>query len=372
MITKHNIFVGASQNMSYTHDESVHLVVTSPPYPMIEMWDEIMAKQNSAISDALLTNPNYAFELMHQELDKVWKECYRVLREGGFLCINIGDATRTINANFSLFNNHSRIIRACVELGFVGLPNIIWRKQTNSPNKFMGSGMLPCGAYMTLEHEWILIFRKGNKRTYKTAEDKAKRMRSSYFWEERNVWFSDIWDVKGTKQAIAQSSTRERSAAYPFEIPYRLINMFSQQGDMVLDPFIGTGTTTLAAMCCGRNSCGYDIDSAFKAITHERIMTMNIDNFNTVIKKRLDDHVQFVNMRQQAGKEIKHFNQILNVPVMTGQETKISFDYIQRVFVDDAGNICVGYQDKSDLTVLPFVSNQFLFSNTSYLQPINL
>jgi hypothetical protein len=77
-------------------------------------------------------------------------------------------------------------------------------------------------------------------------------------------------------------------------------------------------------------------------------------------------------MRQQAGKEIKHFNQILNVPVMTGQETKISFDYIQRVFVDDAGNICVEYQDKSDLTVLPIVSNQFLFSNTSYLQSITL
>lgn len=181
MITNHNIYIGASQQMCQTKDASIDLVVTSPPYPMIEMWDEVMGKQNPKIFDYIGRQPDVAFELMHQELDKVWKECYRVMKPGGFLCINIGDATRTINGNFTLYNNHSRISKACLDLGFVGLPNIIWRKQTNAPNKFMGSGMLPCGAYVTLEHEWILIFRKGDKRVFKTSCDKLERMKSSFF-----------------------------------------------------------------------------------------------------------------------------------------------------------------------------------------------
>ena len=233
MITVHSIYIDASQHMTSTEDNTIDLVVTSPPYPMIEMWDEIMAKQNPEITDNLESNPEMAFELMHRELDKVWKECFRVLKVGGFLCVNIGDATRTINDNFTLYNNHSRISKACIEIGFVGLPNIIWRKQTNVPNKFMGSGMLPCGAYVTLEHEWILIFRKGSKREYKKADAKLNRMKSSFFWEERNVWFSDVWEIKGTKQKIQKKTSRERSAAYPFEVPYRLINMFSQKGDTV-------------------------------------------------------------------------------------------------------------------------------------------
>ena len=136
--------------MRCIEDESIDLVVTSPPYPMIEMWDEIMSLQNPFIKEALARNPSEAFEMMHQELDEVWKECFRVLKEGGMMCINIGDATRTINKEFKLFNNHTRIVNSCLSIGFTNLPNIIWRKQTNAPNKFMGSGMLPCGAYVTL------------------------------------------------------------------------------------------------------------------------------------------------------------------------------------------------------------------------------
>ena len=111
--------------MLHTEDSSIDLVVTSPPYPMIEMWDEIMGKQNSKILTFLQTEPDSAFELMHEELDKVWQECFRVIKPGGFLCINIGDATRTINGNFKLYNNHSRISKACMDMGFIGLPNII-------------------------------------------------------------------------------------------------------------------------------------------------------------------------------------------------------------------------------------------------------
>ena len=111
--TTHNIIIGTAQNMEQLQDDSIELVVTSPPYPMIEMWDEIMAKQNSEIKTALDKNDGAkAFELMHLELDKVWAEVHRVLIPGGFACINIGDSTRTINGKFALYSNHARIISA--------------------------------------------------------------------------------------------------------------------------------------------------------------------------------------------------------------------------------------------------------------------
>ena len=231
---RHSIYFHSSQKMFELTENSVDLVITSPPYPMIEMWDDIMGEQNPLISSAIAEKkPREAFELMHKELDKVWTECYRVMKDGAFLCINIGDATRTIDGEFALYNNNTRIIYACEKIGFTNLPNILWKKSTNAPNKFMGSGMLPCGAYVTLEHEWILIFRKGSKREFKTAVEKTKRRECSFFWEERNVWFSDIWELKGVKQKIDKSPTRERNASYPLELPYRLINMFSQKGDVV-------------------------------------------------------------------------------------------------------------------------------------------
>ncbi len=359
MITNHNIFIGPSQHMMQIKDSSMNLVVTSPPYPMIEMWDDVMAKQNPVIADYIEKEPEKAFELMHQELDKVWKECYRVITPGGFMCINIGDATRTIDGIFTLYNNHSRISKACIDLGFVSLPNILWRKQTNAPNKFMGSGMLPCGAYVTLEHEWILIFRKGNKRTYKTSEAKLDRMKSSFFWEERNIWFSDLWEVKGTKQNLQKSNIRERSAAYPFEVPYRLINMFSQKGDIVLDPFLGTGTTMQAAILTGRNSCGYEIDANFETIIREGIEGLDLDFCNSLIKKRFDAHKAFIENREKSGKEVKHFNNTLNYKVMTKQESEIELNYMISILKNENGGYIVEYEDHSDLSTMPYKENLF-------------
>ena len=104
--------------MGCIEDESIDLIVTSPPYPMIEMWDDIMTSQNPKIGSALSDNPSDAFEMMHQELYKAWRECYRLLKDGGMMCINIGDATRTINKEFQLYNNHTRIVNACISLGF--------------------------------------------------------------------------------------------------------------------------------------------------------------------------------------------------------------------------------------------------------------
>lgn len=331
MFTTHKVYFTASQNMRCLNDGTVDLVVTSPPYPMIQMWDEILGKQNPAILDNLENNPGLAFELMHQELDKVWRECYRLLKDGGFMCVNIGDATRTINKEFQLYNNSARIVKACLDLGFVNLPNILWRKQTNAPNKFMGSGMLPCGAYVTLEHEWILIFRKGSKRSYKKEQDKTLRRMSSFFWEERNKWFSDLWEIKGVKQKMLNTHTRERNASYPLEVPFRLINMYSQQGDVVLDPFFGLGTTTMASMLAYRNSVGVEIDAALRPLIESNVENLSVDSMNAMIYERYVRHVEFVAERERDGKEVKYFNENMKCKVMTSQETDMNISYIDAI-----------------------------------------
>ncbi|MEM2907478.1 MAG: DNA methyltransferase, partial [Candidatus Odinarchaeota archaeon] len=160
METRHILLFQDSRNLNNIDSESVDLIVTSPPYPMIGMWDSLFSSLNSKISNALEAgNSELAFELMHKELEKVWVESYRVLKPGGLACIVIGDATRTVNREFQMFPSHAKITSYCLSLGFKALPVIIWRKQTNAPNKFMGSGMLPPGAYVTLEHEYILLFR---------------------------------------------------------------------------------------------------------------------------------------------------------------------------------------------------------------------
>src|SRR5271157_2528807 len=183
MQTKHKIIFADSRALTGIADDSVDLVVTSPPYPMIQMWDGLFSTMSKDARDALRANDgNAAFEAMHRELDKVWGELYRVLKPGSFACINIGDATRTIGDRFQLYPNHAKIISSFRALGFDMLPVVLWRKQTNAPNKFMGSGMLPSGAYVTLEHEYILVFRKGAKREFKTEAEKSERMKSSFFW----------------------------------------------------------------------------------------------------------------------------------------------------------------------------------------------
>ena len=344
-MTKHNVLIGASQNMGLVGDNSVELIVTSPPYPMIEMWDEIFAKQNNGIGEAIKNDGFLAFELMHLELDKVWNELGRVLVPGGFACINIGDATRTINKKFSLYPNHSRIISHFLGMGFSNLPNIIWKKQTNAPNKFMGSGMLPAGAYVTLEHEWVLIFRKAGKREFISDSDKLKRRKSAYFWEERNAWFSDIWDLKGVKQKMDNPDSRDRSAAYPFELPYRLINMYSLIGDTVLDPFLGLGTTTLAAIASNRNSIGYDIDSFICNFAVENILSKPVDFYNSFVDKRIKNHIDFVENRNSDPNknEMKYKHPKFEFPVMTAQEKDIIFPNVLKVELGKENIIQVEY-----------------------------
>ncbi|MCP4346684.1 MAG: site-specific DNA-methyltransferase [Desulfobacterales bacterium] len=345
MKTTHRIIFENSDNMAGIPSDSVDLVVTSPPYPMIEMWDEMFSRQNKKIHEAL-SNQNglQAFELMHTELDAVWNEVRRILKKGGFVCINIGDATRTLNGNFALYPNHSRIVLHMLRTGFTVLPEILWRKQTNAPNKFMGSGMLPAGAYVTLEHEFILIFRKGEKREFKKNTDKIQRRKSSYFWEERNAWFSDIWtDLKGTSQNLFDSRTRKRSAAFPFELPYRLINMFSVKGDTVLDPFLGIGTTAYAAMAACRNSVGYELEPGFRELIFSGADKI-VPYSNERISKRIAGHLNFIKEKSNGNSGFRHINKNYNFPVVTQQEKELIFNKL--ILIDRNEDVIeIGYSD---------------------------
>ncbi len=338
--TTHTVFYADSDNMKELLDDSVDLMITSPPYPMIEMWDGVFTRQNPEIGKALQSKDgNRAFELMNQLLDKVWNEVYRVVKPGGIVCINVGDATRTINGIFKLYPSHSRILSQCLKVGFQALPEILWRKQTNAPNKFMGSGMLPPGAYVTLEHEFILVLRKGGKREFVSQNDKLLRMRSAFFWEERNIWFSDVWmDLKGAKQDLDDENLRKRSAAFPFELAYRLINMFSVKGDLVLDPFLGTGTSMAAAMASCRNSVGYEIDPNFVDALAKRT-TEIVASSNRYISERLARHLEFVRERTASGRTLKYRNENYGFPVMTKQEVGILFNDVREMRMFANGEI---------------------------------
>jgi DNA modification methylase len=324
---------------------SVDLVITSPPYPMIEMWDAAFCAMADGAGESLRNNAgDEAFACMHGELDKVWREIGRVTKNGAFVCVNIGDALRTLGDRFQLYSNHSRVIHAFLEMDFTTLPVILWRKQTNAPNKFMGSGMLPAGAYVTLEHEYILIFRKGGKRLFVTPEAKQKRRESAFFWEERNVWFSDIWDFKGVRQKLGRAELRERSAAFPFELAWRLVNMYSLRDDLVLDPFAGTGTSLYAAAAAGRNSVGVEIDKNFAPHVFARTENLK-EEWNALIEQRAAAHRQFIRDYEARHGKTKYTNTPHGFPVVTSQETHLRLRAVRAITRENAETIRVQYGD---------------------------
>ena len=344
MKTVHHIFFKNAESMPELAPGSVNLVVTSPPYPMIEMWDEMFSLLNYKIADSLKCgNGQEAYILMNQELDKVWVEVDRVLASTGMVCINMGDATRKVGDRFRLYPNHSYLIHSFQSMGYDVLPPVIWRKTSNKPTKFMGSGMMPPNAYVTLEHEYILIFRKDGPRKA-SREDMPKRKESSYFWEERNQWFSDLWsDLQGTPQDLPSSHLRNRNAAFPFQLAYRLINMYSIQGDWILDPFLGTGTTTLAAACSARNSVGYELDPHFRKLIGDRIM--EVPQFSDkVISQRLASHHAFLKKRSSENKSWKYHSLHYKFGVITRSEESIHFPVARNVEIVDKNQYHVFYE----------------------------
>lgn len=341
MITRHRVFFRDAAQMPEMATGTVNLVVTSPPYPMIEMWDSLFSSMSPAVRDALGSGDGRrAHGLMHEALDRVWAEVGRALAPSGIVCINVGDATRALDGTFRLYPNHARITAYFLEAGYDALPPVIWRKPSNKPNKFMGSGMLPPNAYVTLEHEHVLIFRKGGNRRF---PDAAARRRSAYFWEERNAWFSDVWqDLKGAPQQL--DDARGRSASYPFELPYRLINMYSVQGDLVLDPFLGTGTTMLAAMAAARHSAGYEIDPALRPVLESRTAGA-VRLGNEAIRGRLRRHEAFTVARQRDGGKRYHSKRY-GFEVSTAQEADIELPFLKTMSCSGSGEYTVIYGDE--------------------------
>lgn len=339
MESEHRTFVGDSREMSQIGEDEVELIVTSPPYPMIEMWDDLFAGLSNEVFDRLKGDDGKgAFEAMHTELNKVWDEISRVLVPGGIACINIGDATRKVDNSFQVYPNHVRVIDSFLERGFQPLPDILWRKPANSAAKFMGSGMLPPNAYATLEHEYILIFRNEGRRRRFTPGSQ-RRYSSAYFWEERNEWFSDMWmDVRGTLQELNRGKLRERSGAFPLELPLRLINMYSVYGDTVLDPFWGTGTTSMAAMIAGRNSVGYELQQEFMSVFHDRVDQIPSISHDTA-SRRLQRHREFVHRRLDEGEELKYTAQNYDFPVTTKQEKRIQFYTVDDIQQTSEGHV---------------------------------
>jgi DNA modification methylase len=286
--TTHEVVVGDARELTTLDDASVELVVTSPPYPMIELWDDTFSALDPAVADALESgDADAAFERMHACLDDVWAEVERVLVDAGIACINVGDATRTVDGTFRLFPNHVRVSRAFANLGFVELPTIRWRKPTNRGTKFMGSGMLPPNAYVTLEHEHVLVFRKG-----------------------------------------------EPSGAFPLEVPYRLVHMYSVRGDTVLDPFAGTGTTTLAAMTGARHSVAYELDGTLVERIEDRVDDAP-DVSRDRAERRLDAHRDFVEERRASGGELGYEATHYDFDVMTAQEQELRLYAVDSVERDD-------------------------------------
>ena len=346
MKTSANVIAGDATDLGFLNEKSVDLVVTSPPYPMIEMWDDVFQRQRPAAEGALAAGDGpHAFEMMHELLDAAWVEVYRVLRPGGVACINIGDATRTIDGDFRLYSNHSRILSSLLGMGFVALPDILWRKPTNAPNKFLGSGMLPAGAYVTYEHEYILIVRKGPRRDFRSPAEKSRRRESAFFWEERNLWFSDVWsDIRGAGQELVDEASRKRSGAFPFELAYRLVCMHSIKGDTVLDPFGGTGITAAAALAAARNAISVELDPAL--LPAARSLLQALPKFaNEHVRRRLQRHVEFAQNRIAEGGAFKHLNRNYGFPVVTSQERELLLNDVLSVTNDD-GSIIAQYDEE--------------------------
>jgi len=256
MKTWHKIIIGDSRQMKEVTDESVHLIITSSPYWQLKDYGN--GKQ-------IGFNDNYEDYINH--LNLVWKECERVLHNGCRLCVNIGDqfARAVYYGRYKVIPIRTEIIKFCETIGFDYMGAIIWQKvttcHTTGGATIMGSFPYPRNGIVKLDYEFILIFKKyGNPpRVSKEIKEKSKLTQ-----EEWNQYFSGHWNFSGEKQD-------KHLAMFPEELPKRLIKMFSFVGDTVLDPFLGSGTTSLASKNLYRNSVGYEINENFLPIIKEKL-----------------------------------------------------------------------------------------------------
>jgi modification methylase len=235
---------GDARRLHGIADASVELVLTSPPYPMVPQWDEQFRDLGAETHAEMLG-----------VLAEAWRACYRVLVPGGLLAIVIGDALRRGADGFRLWPNHAATLLDAERAGFRPLPYVLWKKPTNRPNAYLGSGFLPPNAYVTLDCEFVLLLRKGDLRRFPSHD--PRRQVSRFGRAERDLWFSQVWeDVRGARQR----GPAGRTGAFPMALAQRLVRMFSVVSDTVLDPFAGTGTTLWAAAGLGRGAVGVELD----------------------------------------------------------------------------------------------------------------
>lgn len=247
-ITEHKLVIGDSRNLSHIPDKSVHLIITSPPYWQLKDYGS---------SNQIGFHDSY--ECYINNLNMVWSECNRILHDGCRLCINIGDqfARSVYYGRYKVIPIRTEIIRFCETLGMDYMGAIIWQKQTtmntSGGGAVMGSFPYPRNGILKIDYEFILVFKKQGKAPTPSAEQKKL---SEMTKEEWNTYFASHWTFGGAKQD-------GHIAVFPEELPHRLIKMFSFAGETVFDPFMGSGTTALAARNLQRNSIGYEINPDF-------------------------------------------------------------------------------------------------------------
>jgi site-specific DNA-methyltransferase (adenine-specific) len=242
--------------MKEVPDESVHLVITSPPY-----W------QLKDYGNGMQIGYNHTYEEYINNLNLVWNECHRILHKGCRLCINIGDqfARSVYYGRYKIIPIRTEIIKFCESIGFDYMGAVIWQKvttcHTTGGATVMGSFPYPRSGILKLDYEFILIFKKYGE---SPKVSKAIKEQSRLTQEEWSQYFTGHWNFPGEKQD-------KHLAMFPEELPRRLIKMFSFVGDTVLDPFLGSGTTCLAAKNLNRNSIGYEINEDFLPIIKEKL-----------------------------------------------------------------------------------------------------
>ncbi len=280
--TSHDLILGDARPATALPENSIHLVVTSPPYWTLKRYHE-HDDQLGHVTD---------YDEFITAIDEVWSNCYRALVPGGRLIINVGDiclSRRKNNGRHTVVPLHATIQEHCKTIGFDNLATIIWHKIANANYEvgggggFLGKPYEP-NAVIKNDIEFVLMQRKpGGYR----SPTKLERILSVISEPNYQLWFRQIWsDLRGT-------SNPKHPAPYPLEFAERLIRMFSFVGDTVLDPFMGTGTTSLACARWGRNSIGIELDATYFDSARARIAAQGADLYvSSSVTTRVHEHAQ--------------------------------------------------------------------------------
>ena len=276
--------------------ESVHLIITSPPYWQLKDYGN---------GRQIGFDDNY--EEYINNLNLVWNECYRILHNGCRLCVNIGDqfARSVYYGRYKVIPIRTEIIKFCESMGFDYMGAIIWQKvttcNTTGGATVMGSFPYPRNGILKIDYEFILIFKKYGKAPQVSKEMKEKSKLSQ---EEWNEYFTGHWNFPGEKQD-------KHLAMFPEELPKRLIKMFSFVGDTILDPFLGSGTTSLAAKNLQRNSIGYEINEYFLPVIKEKLGLRQ----RTIFQDETFEIIKQENINTDFKEEIKKLPYIFQDPI---------------------------------------------------------